>query len=765
MDDKTKQAFKLIYNGNMNEVKKLIENEKTINYKIPDEHNKTLLDYTIQSNNNEILEIMIKNNIVIDSIDNKGKNILYGPIKHFNNKIVETIIKYQNNILISQDNNNFYPFHYAIKYNNLPALELLNKHLKYSSKNKFYENIKDNNDNSLFHYVILNNLENAIKIFDILKVETIEDNVNYDNVSLLMDLIKLIGMNKNNKNILDYVNEKIIYINFNIQDKDNDKFLFEYLLDNGLSNYIVFYIEKYKKLIEKPNDKLNINFNIQDKKCQTIIHLLLRDIFKNPENGLKDIEILNYLFDNKFIVNYNIYDLKLKYPINLFLKILHYYKHLNKKERIKRNFDIYDNLIIYGKKLIMKSNLNFQDLNYNSSVHLLIKYNFYQLFKNELVNKKINITLLNNENKTPLDFLKDKKQDFINIFIESYENYLKNHKFIQSQFNNDCLKNIEKCKKEIKNKILVNDLKDFNITKNNINIKNIKTDKDILFNNNIYLGSSLDIICGCKYLLTKYNNIYFPYNKKINKNTQLTITQYFKFNDINYDNEVIFEDNFIYWYPEKLDLYVNPYIIDKINKKKEKKDFIFIPLLIFNTKFNINHMNILYFIKNKIYHYDPYGLFYNTEFKFDKLAEKINIEFKNYFDYINPRLYLKKAGIQLFEESDKSLIYFNDASGYCIVWCILFSQILFENKNLSFDKIIKYIIINFYQNKVNLKVVIKNYLNDIINLRNELLKKYKIDINQYYNENITEDIYFNIMNNLKYPIGKDKIQIELKDFS
>ena len=88
MDDKTKQAFKLIYNGNMNEVKKLIEKEKTINYKIPDEHNKTLLDYTIQSNNNEILEIMIKNNIVIDSIDNKGKNILYGPIKHFNNKIV-----------------------------------------------------------------------------------------------------------------------------------------------------------------------------------------------------------------------------------------------------------------------------------------------------------------------------------------------------------------------------------------------------------------------------------------------------------------------------------------------------------------------------------------------------------------------------------------------------------------------------------------------------------------------------------------------------
>ena len=141
----------------------------------------------------------------------------------------------------------------------------------------------------------------------------------------------------------------------------------------------MYYCKVTPFIIEK-RKKDRINFNIQDKKCQTIIHLLLRDIFKNPENGLKDIEILNYLIDNKFIVNYNIYDLKLKYPINLFLKILHYYEQLNKKERIKRNFDIYDNLIIYGKKLIMKSNLNFQDLNYNSSVHLLIKYNFYQLF-------------------------------------------------------------------------------------------------------------------------------------------------------------------------------------------------------------------------------------------------------------------------------------------------------------------------------------------------------------------------------------------------
>lgn len=762
MDDKTLKAHDLLHDGKITELKKLIDSDKSINYKIPDSHGNSLIDYIVQTNNSDLLQSIIKNKILFDAINNSGKNILYFPIKHFNNRIIETIIKYQSNILNIPDNNNFYPFHYAIKYNNLEALEILDKNLKILTKNIFYESIKDNNNNSLFHYVILNNPKNTEKIMKILNVQTIEDNVNYDNTSLLMDLIGLISDDKRNKDILDFVNTKIKNINYEIQDKKDDNFLFKKLVDNNLSEYIIFYLEKSRK------DNIKRNLNIQDKKCQTIVHILLRNIYTNPESGEKNIKVLNYLFDNENI-NYNIYDLKLKYPINLFLKLLNYYKLMNIKEKRRRNIEIYDKLVEYGKKLILKSDLNFQDLNYNSSVHLLCKYKFFNLFKDSLKTKKINISLINKDNKSPLDYLTDDKKEFIDIFIESYENYLKNHKIIQSQFNNDCIKNMEKCKKTIKSTLLSGDLNsnknllsDLNITKNNIKIGDLKTKKDVVINN-VYLGSSLDIICGCKYLLNHFKNAYFPYNKKATLNTQYMIIQFFKFNDISYNNEVIFEDNFIYWYPEKLSLYINPYVNEKIMSKKDKKDFIFIPLIVLNPENNINHMNMLYFMDNKIYHYDPYGLYYKNRFNFDNLEEKINKEFKNQFEYVNPINYLKKAGIQMLEESDTSLIYFNDTTGYCIIWCILFSFILFDNKNLSFDKIIKYMIINFYQNKINLKTLIKNYLLDVIDVRNKVLENYKIDINQYYNDNIPEIVYINIINNLKYKVGENKINIDIKD--
>lgn len=762
MDDKTLKAHDLLHDGKITELKKLIDSDKSINYKIPDSHGNSLIDYIVQTNNSDLLQSIIKNKILFDAINNSGKNILYFPIKHFNNRIIETIIKYQSNILNIPDNNNFYPFHYAIKYNNIEALEILDKNLKILTKNIFYESIKDNNNNSLFHYVILNNPKNTEKIMKILNVQTIEDNVNYDNASLLMDLIGLISDDKRNKDILDFVNTKIKNINYEIQDKKDDNFLFKKLVDNNLSEYIIFYLEKSRK------DNIKRNLNIQDKKCQTIVHILLRNIYTNPENGEKNIKVLNYLFDNENI-NYNIYDLKLKYPINLFLKLLNYYKLMNIKEKRRRNIEIYDKLVEYGKKLILKSDLNFQDLNYNSSVHLLCKYKFFNLFKDSLKTKKINISLINKDNKSPLDYLTDDKKEFIDIFIESYENYLKNHKIIQSQFNNDCIKNMEKCKKTIKSTLLSGDLNsnknllsDLNITKNNIKIGDLKTKKDVIINN-VYLGSSLDIICGCKYLLNHFKNAYFPYNKKATLNTQYMIIQFFKFNDISYNNEVIFEDNFIYWYPEKLSLYINPYVNEKIMSKKDKKDFIFIPLIVLNSENNINHMNMLYFMDNKIYHYDPYGLYYKNRFNFDNLEEKINKEFKNQFEYVNPINYLKKAGIQMLEESDTSLIYFNDTTGYCIIWCILFSFILFDNKNLSFDKIIKYMIINFYQNKINLKTLIKNYLLDVIDIRNKVLENYKIDINQYYNDNIPEIVYINIINNLKYKVGENKINIDIKD--
>ncbi len=742
MNTETEEALKLIRENNPSLFSNFIKkNIGIINFDIEDKHNKTLIDYIIRFNNFEILDFILKNKKVNLF---RNKNILKYPIKHDLKEIVKSIVNYDKSIVKFNDSKNFNAFGYAVKYDNLEYLKFFHKILSELNKLNFYKNLKINNE-TFYHFIINNNVEKCFDIFNILGIKNIEDIKNDNNESLLMcffsNIIK--DTEEKNKEIIDKINSLIKNPNFNTQDKINDKTLLHLLFENKYYDSSIYYLN----LIDKSKIKLNVN--LQDKKGQTIFHVLLRRLIKDDKDKLgKVIENLQILLkiSDSLDVNFNIYDMKLKTTVYLNLKIMNIFYKIDRR----RNKRLLDALTECGRKIILKSNLNIQDLNFCTSIHIIAKFKLFKIFKDELKIKKINITLKNKEDKRPFDYLTNEEEfnEFFDIYFESYIFYLKKNKFVENEFNKQILKLIkenkkENCKKLILSKIKNNDYEDLNIIKYKLNIKNsgIKNN-ELSF---IYFGSSVDIFFVCK-LLKKNKLVYFPHEKNISSKSSFPIIQYYKKNGLIIDNESIIENNFIFWFPKNSSLFINPYLIHKINKKTKKNIIVYIPLLIYLEDKEINHMNMLYFVNDKIYHYDPYGTYNNEKLKINLFGDILSKTLDEKYHYMNPEKYTNKIGLQFLEEEDKSVYYVNDSVNYCVIWCLFFSSIYFDNPNLSFEHIMKYIKINLFKDQVNLKKLIKDNLKDFIKYRNDELEKQEINISDYSNDNLDVEYYYKIVN-------------------
>ena len=115
---------------------------------------------------------------------------------------------------------------------------------------------------------------------------------------------------------------------------------------------------------------------------------------------------------------------------------------------------------------------------------------------------------------------------------------------------------------------------------------------------------------------------------------------------------------------------------------------------------------------------------------------------------MNPEKYSNKIELQFFEEEKKNVFYVNDSVNYCIIWCLFFSSIYFDNPNLNFEQIIKYMKINIFKDHLNLKKLIKDKLREFMEYRNSELKNQGIDLSDYYNDNLNVDYYYQIINSL-----------------
>ena len=272
-----------------------------------------------------------------------------------------------------------------VKLFNLAKQNLWDDFKKIIIENKELDlNIRDDNNNYLINFIILNNKFDILEIF--LERKCKIDLVDSDNRSILYiplkyDYYEIVNL------LLKY-ESKIVGIS-NTDIKDNNGYC--------AIHYAIFF--KNLKIL-KLFKKYGKSFNKFDSENNTLLHLSIKsnsiDIFNFILENTSDYENLNIYGENqfRFTVNYKNFE---------FLKIL-YEKNININNQDFKNeitpimySIILDNIQIFNF-LLDKSDLNLQDNLGNNIMHYVIIYNKFN-YINTIVNfLKKNNDLLNLDN-------------------------------------------------------------------------------------------------------------------------------------------------------------------------------------------------------------------------------------------------------------------------------------------------------------------------------------------------------------------------------
>ena len=554
--------------------------------------------------------------------------------------------------------------------------------------------IKDNNNLTALHYAIYYNNKYAIDLIYKKTNLMLFDNENNN-------FIQYAGINNNEYCINLILSNKTILSKFIIQwinhQNNNKETILHIICKNKnkiLINYFINIINKYSDInldiqddikqytfihyLCELNDIKNIiqllnkiNINLCDIKGNTINHILAN----NQYFDLLDIIINHYKNNSNKTINFNKYNTNLEYPLHILLK----YKNIITLKNLEYIID--------------KTNLNFADNNGNTCLFLLCKMKLWNNFKTILENKKLNIFVKNKLNQTIVDVI-DNSNDFLNMILNNHNNLINNKKNISIK---DFKKN--KIKKFIE-KYSTNDLNTLST----------------------FSGLSFDMLCGLKYL---------EQNKLITAcyNLEYLDLLYCKNNSIHNEMECSLESNFIKWVFDtdlnKFKIQINNTLIEKyLNNLKTKYLVIFMILENENNK----HANMLIInnITKEVERYDPYGLSLSISFNYTKLDIILSKFFdKFYLKYINPINYLEYINLQQINNNI-------DTDNYCIIWCIWLTHIYIDS-DINRQKLIKYIVDVVNKMQYKYKNIINKFNNEIIEIRNNIFNKLKIDFNDYYN--------------------------------
>ena len=696
--EEIKKIFDDIYKNNISNIKNFINKNILIDYNnIINDNNINLINYCIYLNRIEILKEFLKiKNLRLDTIYNENEHsILYTPIKLNYIDIIKLLLEYDNkhigiSILNVEDNKKLIPLHYCIIYNNKEVFDMIVK------KSNLYKLDEENNNFCL--YSIKYNRYELFKYFMELNIY----NINFTNKN--NQTIFHLAASKNYINFIEYIIKKDEYnfYDFNIQDT---------IISGTPLNYLCYY--NHLNIIKKIFDKYdNININDIDNEGNNLIHYCIENNY---------LDILDYFLNKSNIfksINFNIYNIHLNYPLHII------FKNISKINLFLSKIEVFNTLIQY-------TNLNFKNQDGYTCLYYLCKYDIWDKFIDILKYKKLDFTKINNKNEYMINYIKeDKKEKFKELLINSYIN-----------LNNDKDIDKNKLKKDIEKNINLYNDDDYHLDY----IRDFYQINDIV---SLFSGLSIDIISGLIYIKNKYKelDIIIP-DDKIRYNICDNYNQY-KI-ELKNEFECLIEYSFIIWYYPNL-IY-NDYIIEQIQKKiKEKKKYIIIFLILIDNE--NRHANILLINteKKEVERYDPYGIVLKSLFNFNVLDDKLNnfIKFiNNEYKYISNNI--NSVSLQYLETKDPKKII-GDPEGFCISWCIFYIDLRLKYQEIKKEKIINYIIEYINDNNMSYKYLIRNYSNNIVQIRNKILDKCKINFNNYYNyENIFEKDFLNILKTIQ----------------
>jgi len=707
MEHKIK-IFDLIKKKKFIELKKYIKINDKKNYDIQDDNFNYFIHYIILYNKNILLKYIFETiNLRLDILDIDGRNLLYIPIKFNYFEILKLLLKYdKKNIGISiidiKDRLGLTGLHYSCIFNNIKSFKLL-------LENNSDPLIENKNGINTYHMALQYKRTNILLY--------LLDNTNdYTFLSKQGESIFQLALNYENNIIIDYLINNNIDININNTDLDFNLTALHQVVILGKNNLA-------QKII-----KIGADINKSDNLGNTPLHYCF------IENNLEFAKIL--ITYNNLI--YNLTNINGETPLHIFINN----EHINN----------YPNLL---EKIIQNTNLNIQNNQGETCFYLLVKNklwnqsNILTILENKELNLFIQTTMgetifsLNNkENIIDLvskSYLKQIKKNYKNLILD-WEKYCSNNEY------NKLIK-ILKIKGKTSTQLCLKKIK-HTIQNNFRSIPKYKETNFILDNGIFvdvcyYTGSSIDILFGLIWLKNEFPNInlILDYPLTINENLE----KYYEKLGLSYDFKLNFSNIEIVWSYQQL---FYPTFFDSLVDKiiKNNKTYIIIPLGIETSQGS--HANILFWdIKNKIIerfepngNKYPRGYNYNPELLDSLLTHKFN-SFDKDILYISPHQYLPNIGFQLLETLENTKCKrIGDPNGFCAIWCIWWCYQKLSNLKISSDKLANILIKTIKFKNKSFKNLIRNFSQNIVDLRDSYLKKYNLDINDWLTNNYSEKI-------------------------
>jgi hypothetical protein len=610
----------------------------------------SLFKYIVNNDVSKLKELLKMNKELINIKGHNLQNPIHDACFYGNKEIIDLLMSYDVTLLNS------------INDLGMNGYQLLTNHPKLLIYYmKMYKPIN-------IHHI--NNFNHTIIVCYILNSNNLDENILKELSDIGCSLLK-----PDNINSINYLLEK----SCNQLEIINKYFKFDLNRHGELIAYQLLDINNldcFKKLI-----KLGLNVNISDNYGTMFSYAL----FSHNK------DFINFLLSQKIDFSYTD-----KNEITYFHLVL-----LNHYKRQQTNASTLD---IEIQKLILEkmTDLNKQTIDGDTIMHMIFRYNRWEDFKDILSKRKVDLTIKNKENKTPLDYIKSRKE-----------------------------------RSDIKNKFR-NHIKKEDI---DINLLNYKTPQHTKF-----IGSSLNRYISAYYLIDKYKNVGIPLCTKYDDVKNQINNSLFKDMIQNPINSLICAS--IFYNVDTYDFFI-PLNLESGIKNIINKEliFIFIHKIFSNTQ--IGHANLLLIDKknNSIERYEPYG-FSIDDGKLDEILKNRIIKImlnltKMKYKYLAPKDYQQLYDSQSIESNfDK---YQNEIGGFCQAWTFWY----LEHKLLNFDIDSKTLLIKLknklLQENKSISDHIRSYADKLDKYMNKIYIKHKVKRNDIYRLSNTENkLYENI---------------------
>jgi len=729
--------FELIKTHKWTDIVDFLKKNEDYDVNIRDEGNNYLINYAILFNKVDIVSLLIHRGSKLDITDNDGRSILYIPIKFNYYELIQLLLHFNESyigisLIDMYDKNGNIPLHYGIIHKNEKAVSLL---LNAGSD----INTTDKNGFNSLHLAVHHKLFNMCKLF-------IAHGVNINNKTHVGESALHIACNFQEYEIAELlINNKI---EIDMQDYDNEFTPLHYAINSGN-------IKLVKLLIDN-----NANLNLQDYYGNTALHYALLE---------SNYNMVSYIINespSKNKINFNYYNISSQLPIHILLSKIDY---------------IPENIL---EIILAGSTVNVQDIDGNTPLHYLSKNGLWKKYKSILSQKKLNIFVKNFYGDQPFQFIDEKDmQEYINmitnsylyvlrlksnVWIEKWENMCKielfKDKLTKSEYDIISkyikLDNIENnhdiCVNIIDIKILkmIKD-NDENCLKSSYPIKinkiciKIESGKNAEFCT--FTGITLDILMGLIYLLKKHKNACSILDEKFMENGELC--KYYRSIGISLTSGCEFLNFEIVWVYQKLYLATNFY--DNFSRclSNKNKSFIIIPIGI-ELK-NGSHANyLIYNIKKKeVERFEPYGS--QSPYKFDynpklldDILEKKFKEIDPSITYFAPKDFMPKVGFQFFDSFETRSTKIGDPGGFCALWAIWYTDMRLTYNDINRSSLVKKIIANMRMQNILFKNIVRNYSVNIVAIRDDVLQKANLTINDWINDNFTNEQLLDVTANI-----------------